>query len=133
MLTELTTFPEAGVEATAARPAESVLLDVREPEEYAAGHVPGAVNLPQSELASRLDELQRQVPIYVVCQGGMRSRRAAQFLRQMDFTDVVNVAGGTSAWVQAGKAVERHAGQVTGRRIVETEWAHAGVGGADQH
>lgn len=133
MLTELTTIAEASVDATAARPAESVLIDVREPEEYAAGHVPGAVNLPQSELASRLDELRRQVPIYIVCQGGMRSTRAAQFLRQVGFTDVVNVAGGTSAWVQAGKAVERHAGEVPGRRIVETEWAHAGVGGADRH
>jgi rhodanese-related sulfurtransferase len=132
MLTELTTIAEAGVEATAARPAASVLVDVREPEEYAAGHVPGAVNLPQSELASRLDELPRAAAIYVVCQGGMRSTRAAQFLKQMGFADVVNVAGGTNAWVRAGKAVERHAAEAPGRRIVETEWAHAGVGGAEQ-
>lgn len=133
MLTELTAIPEATVDALVDRPAQSLLIDVREPEEYAAAHVPGAVNVPQSDLASRLGELPRDRRIYMVCQGGMRSTRAAQFLRQVGFTEIVNVAGGTNAWIGAGKPVERQSVDVPARRIIETEWAHAGVGGADQH
>ena len=131
MLTELAPIPEITVGALADRSPLALLVDVREPEEYAGGHVPGAVNLPQSDLASRLDELPRDRPVYVVCQGGMRSTRAAQFLRQVGFTDIVNVAGGTNAWLAAGRPVERLAAGLPGPRIVETEWAHAGAAGAD--
>ncbi|MFL5521447.1 MAG: rhodanese-like domain-containing protein [Gemmatimonadales bacterium] len=132
MLTEIVPIPEASVELLEHRPARSLLLDVREPEEHAAGHVPGAVSLPQSDLASRIDELPRDRPVFVICQGGMRSMRAAQFLRQVGFTEIINVTGGTSAWAGAGKPLERQAAAAPARRIIETEWAHAGVGGADQ-
>jgi hydroxyacylglutathione hydrolase len=132
MLTELAAIPETKVDGLRERPATSLLIDVREPEEFAAGHVPGAVNVPQSDLASRLEELPRDRTIYVVCQGGMRSARAAQFLRQVGFGELVNVSGGTNAWVGAGLELERQTAEVPARRIIETEWAHAGVGGADQ-
>ena len=82
-------------EALGARPDDVVLVDVREPEEYAAGHVPGAVNLPQSELASRLAELRPATGVVVICQSGMRSTRAAQFLVQRGFRDVTVAEGGT--------------------------------------
>jgi glyoxylase-like metal-dependent hydrolase (beta-lactamase superfamily II)/rhodanese-related sulfurtransferase len=128
MLTSLSDVPSVPAESLGARPADAKLIDVREPEEYAAGHVPGAVNVPQSELASRIDELPANGRVYVICQGGMRSLRSAQFLVQQGFRDVVNAAGGTGAWVRAGLPVERLASELPARRIVETEWAHAGVG-----
>jgi rhodanese-related sulfurtransferase len=104
----------------------AIVLDVREPVEYASGHVPGAVNLPQADLADRLEELPRDRPVLLICQGGYRSLRAAQFLKQVGFTQVASVAGGTAAWVAAGKPLGR--GEVDDRatRVIETEWAHAG-------
>ncbi|MDP9365833.1 MAG: MBL fold metallo-hydrolase, partial [Chloroflexota bacterium] len=72
--------PEIGVEELAGRANNALVLDVREPREYAAGHIPGAVNLPQAELASRLGELPCDRALLLVCQAGARSLRAAQFL-----------------------------------------------------
>ena len=97
------------VEVVPAREAERWLsqhqpyvLDVREPAEYAGGHLPGAHLIPQAELASRLGELPRDRPILVVCASGVRSLRAAGFLRQMGYPTVASLAGGTSAWREAG-------------------------------
>lgn len=127
MLSGKPPVPEVDVDTLEGRAPESFLLDVREPQEYAEGHVPGAINLPQSDLASRLEELPRDRPIFVICRSGVRSMRAAQFLKQVGFADVINVQGGTLAWTAAGKAVER--GDVGGSqpRVIETEWAHAGA------
>jgi glyoxylase-like metal-dependent hydrolase (beta-lactamase superfamily II)/rhodanese-related sulfurtransferase len=107
MLTATPAIRDIEVEALAARQDEVVLLDVREPGEYERGHVPSAVNIPQAELASRLDELPRERPILVICQTGSRSRHATQFLMQIGYTDVANVLGGTSAWRRAGKPLVR--------------------------
>src|SRR5687768_10342703 len=60
----------------------AVLLDVREPEEYAQGHVPGALNVPQAELATRLEEIPRERPLLTICRSGGRSLRSAQYLKQ---------------------------------------------------
>ncbi|MDQ6674455.1 MAG: MBL fold metallo-hydrolase [Chloroflexota bacterium] len=79
-----------------------LVLDVREPSEYAGGHVPGAVSIPQAELASRLDELARERELLIVCEGGTRSARAARFLKQTGFSKVTNLSGGTAAWRSAG-------------------------------
>jgi thioredoxin 1 len=106
------------------------VLDVREPVEYAAGHVPGAVNLPQADLADRLDELPRDRPLLLICQGGYRSQRAAQFLKQMGFEQVSSVAGGTAAWAEAGKPLGRGVVDDQATPVIETEWAHAGGTGA---
>ena len=100
---------------------------MREPEEYAHGHVPGAVNLPQADLATRLAEVPRGCPVYLICQGGFRSLRAAQFLRQQGFEDVVSVKGGTEAWRAAGKPLAQGDARVEPPRVVETEWTHAGA------
>lgn len=94
---------EVGLEALDARGPDAVVLDVREPAEYALGHVPGAVNLPQADLATRLAEVPRDRPVLVVCQGGMRSRRAAEFLAAQGYAAVQSVAGGTAAWRAAGR------------------------------
>ncbi|MGH2346041.1 MAG: MBL fold metallo-hydrolase [Chloroflexota bacterium] len=99
------TPPVAQVEVTALerRGPETVVVDVREAAEYAHGHVPGAFSLPQAELATRLGELPRDRTLFVICQGGIRSVRSAQFLTQMEFAQVASVLGGTEAWRKAGK------------------------------
>lgn len=109
------------------RLSDSILLDVREPQEYAAGHIPGSINLPQSDLASRLDELRKDQPILVVCQAGMRSTKAAQFLMQMGYSQVSSVKNGTDGWRAAGRPLETV--QIAGAlpNVVETDWGHAGA------
>ncbi len=130
MLTTAPAVREVGLEALEVRPPEAVVLDVREPEEYAHGHVPGAVNLPQADLASRLAEVPRDRPLLVICQAGSRSRRAAQFLQQVGCTDVVSVEGGTGAWREAGKPLSMGDTDLERPRILESAWAHAGGGAA---
>lgn len=84
-----------GVEAFRAVP-DAVLLDVRERDEYAAGHIPDSLNLPLSELERRWDELDSGRPVFVYCLSGGRSRQAAGFLAGKGF-EVKNI-GGISAW-----------------------------------
>jgi rhodanese-related sulfurtransferase len=86
---------------------DAMVVDVREPSEYVAGHVPGAVSIPQADLALRLEELPRDRDLLVVCEGGTRSLRAAKFLRQAGFSRVTNLVGGTAGWRKAGLPTER--------------------------
>jgi rhodanese-related sulfurtransferase len=65
--------------------------------------VPGAINLPQADLATRLAEIPRHRLLLCLCQAGHRSLRAAQFLLQAGFTDVAHLEGGTSAWIASGR------------------------------
>jgi hydroxyacylglutathione hydrolase len=127
MLSSSDPVREVDQDALAARPPEVVLLDVREPEEFAAGHVPGAQNLPQAELATRLSEVPRDRPLYLICQGGFRSLRAAQFLSQMGFQEVASVNGGTEGWRAAQKSLASGDTDSQPQRFVESEWAHAGT------
>ena len=80
------------------------VIDVREPGEYAAGHVPGAENIPMGQLMSRTGELDPAARVYVVCASGNRSSAMTDALRGAGF-DAVNVVGGTAAWVRAGREV----------------------------
>ena len=80
------------------------LIDVREEDEFARGHVPGAVNLPMSTIGSRLDELPEGA-FDVICQVGGRSARVVEALEARGH-DATNVEGGTSDWVAAGYDVE---------------------------
>ncbi|HUQ80297.1 MAG TPA: MBL fold metallo-hydrolase [Gemmatimonadaceae bacterium] len=126
----LTTSPhvsEVGIDAIESAPPNALVLDVREPEEYASGHVHGAVNIPQSDLATRLGDIPRDRPILTICQSGMRSLRSAQFLRQQGIQDVVTVAGGTSEWRRSGRPVDVTDGAGVEVRIMDSEWAHAGA------
>ena len=125
MLTSLPPVEEVGIEALDGLRADAVLLDVREPEEYAYGHVPGAINLPQAELATRLTEVPRDRPVFVICESGMRSLRTTQFLRQMGYAQVTNVRGGTAAWRKSGHRIVTEEGRDK-PRVVESEWTHAG-------
>ncbi len=75
-----------------------ILLDVRDPHEYAEAHIPGAVNIPVDQLRSRLEELDREKNIYVYCQIGLRGYLAQRILVQNDFTQVFNLSGGFKLW-----------------------------------
>jgi rhodanese-related sulfurtransferase len=86
-------------------PADATLLDVREQDEWDAGHAPGAVHIPLPELAERLGEVPDGEPLYVVCRSGGRSARATQFLNVQGW-DAVNVQGGMTAWAATGRPVE---------------------------
>jgi rhodanese-related sulfurtransferase len=84
------------------------VLDVREPDEWAAGHAPGALHIPLGELPARVDELAElsdDRPIYVVCRSGGRSARAAAWLNASGY-DAVNVAGGMKSWHTEGRPLE---------------------------
>jgi rhodanese-related sulfurtransferase len=107
---DLTTLPdEVDVETVAAiRQNPGVyLLDVREPDEYAAGHIPGITLIPMGEVASRLAELPRDKEIIVTCRTGNRSSQVADLLREQGFTNVHNMTGGIVAWEEAGYPVEQ--------------------------
>jgi rhodanese-related sulfurtransferase len=96
---------EIEVAALAERVADGALvIDVREPHEYAAGHVPGALSMPLGTVADNLDRFQADGPTYLICQSGGRSMRACEFAADEGY-DVVNVSGGTGAWIAAGNDV----------------------------
>ncbi|HKT56078.1 MAG TPA: rhodanese-like domain-containing protein [Microbacterium sp.] len=80
------------------------LIDVREADEFAAGHVPGAVNLPMSVIGGRLDELPDGA-FDVICQVGGRSARVVQALEARGY-DATNVDGGTGEWAAVGFPIE---------------------------
>ncbi len=85
----------------------ALLLDVREPDEYAAVHAVNAKLIPLGEVGARLKEIEayKDKPVAVICRSGRRSAQAVGILKEAGFTQVVNVEGGTSAWVQAGLEV----------------------------
>ena len=90
-------------------PADAPLLDVREPDEWAAGHAPTARLLPMSELIERIDELPDDDPLYVVCRSGGRSARVVAYLAAQGYP-AVNVDGGMQAWSAQGRTVVADSG-----------------------
>lgn len=87
----------------------ALLLDVREPEEYAAIHAPNARLIPLGELESRLSEIAeyKDKPIAVMCRSGRRSAKAVSFLKDAGYTQVSNIKGGIMAWEGQGLQVVR--------------------------
>ena len=77
---------------------DHVLLDVREPWEVAVARVEPCLTIPMGEVAGRTEEIPRDVPVYVLCHGGVRSGRVVEFLRGQGFGNVTNVRGGIAAW-----------------------------------
>lgn len=80
------------------------LIDVREDHEFVEGRVPGAINIPMSQIGARLEELPQEFD--VICHLGGRSAQVAQALEPRGY-EATNVAGGTDAWIAAGYEVER--------------------------
>ncbi len=83
------------------------LLDVRQPDEWAAGHAPGATHITGAELPDRHDDVTGNRPVAVTCGSGYRSSVAASLLTHSGHRDVVNVTGGMAAWNTAGYPVEQ--------------------------
>jgi rhodanese-related sulfurtransferase len=86
---------------------EVVVVDVRQPVEYAAGRIPGARLIPLDELPNRLDEVPEDQRVVVVCRSGNRSSSAQRLLADEGFDNVHNMLGGMIAWEGAGYDVER--------------------------
>ncbi|KAB7745179.1 rhodanese-like domain-containing protein [Nostocoides sp. F2B08] len=108
--TAATAQPAAGSEldaadfAAALKAPETVILDVRTPEEFAEGHIPGAVNIDVQapDFASQVAALDPHVPYAVYCRSGNRSQVALDLMAQMGVTDAYHLGGGVGAWQQAG-------------------------------
>lgn len=98
---EIKEVSPADAEAAVSK-AYSQFIDVRTPEEYSAGHADRAVNIPLDTIGASLDRLEKNEPVYLICQTGNRSRKAAVILKDAGFNNVLNVTGGTVAWKAAG-------------------------------
>jgi len=88
---------------------DAVVIDVRDAEEYKAGHITNARHIPADELGARVKELEKvkTKPIIVVCARGNRSAAAAAQLRKLGFAEVLSLRGGIAAWQQANMPLEK--------------------------
>ena len=82
------------------------VVDVRTPQEYVGGHVPGSLNIPHMSILARKAELAPGVELVFICQLGQRSALACEFAAAAGFAALFNVEGGTDAWIKAGYATE---------------------------
>ena len=100
-------MPEIDIDQLAAKLQQegTFLVDVREPDEFAEAHVPGARSVPMGRLPDALSDADRDVPVYVICASGNRSSAMTDVLIGAGF-DATNVAGGTKAWINAGHPTE---------------------------
>jgi len=99
-----------GVDVTQGAAMQSqgaLMIDVREPGEYAAGHAPGTQLIPLGQLERRLSELaaHKDKPVVLICRSGNRSGQAQEILAKAGFTQALNVEGGMNAWAKAGLPV----------------------------
>lgn len=89
--------------------SNTLVLDIRDGKDFAAGHLPRARHIPMGELEKRADEIQRfkDKPVLVTCRNGNRAGAAARVLKRLGFTNVFQLKGGLVAWEQASLPVER--------------------------
>lgn len=86
-------------------PEGAQLIDVREVDEFEAVHAKGAKNVPMSEFVARMNEVDDEQDVYIICKSGGRSQQVGQYLEARDIP-CINVYGGTDAWVAAGLPTE---------------------------
>jgi rhodanese-related sulfurtransferase len=88
---------------------DAAIVDVREPGEFKAGHIPNARNIPAGQLKERTKDLEKlkSKPVLLVCQSGSRSAQVSSSLQKEGFGDLAALAGGMGAWQQAGMPVEK--------------------------
>lgn len=91
-------------------PDGAYVLDVREPDEWAAGRAPDAHHVPMQEIPARLDDVPVDGDVVVVCRMGGRSAQVVNFLRSQGRDNAVNLDGGMRAWAQAGRPVVNDGG-----------------------
>lgn len=104
------TVPTVSVsDVTEQLPEGQILLDVREDDEWAAGHSPSALHLPMGELTERLGELPQDADVFVICRSGGRSARVTAYLNANGW-DAVNIAGGMTAWARDGRTLVSETG-----------------------
>lgn len=97
--------PEIDLSAFAVAHADGAhVIDVREPHEYVAGHVPGARLVPLAQVLGAVADLPRHQPVYVICASGNRSKAAASWMRSAG-VEAYSVAGGTGGWRLLGRPV----------------------------
>ena len=84
-------------------PADAVLLDVREDDEWVAGHAPGALHVPMMAVPMRADEIPTDRDVVVVCRMGQRSAQVVRYLQQQGWERIANLDGGMADWEAAGR------------------------------
>jgi rhodanese-related sulfurtransferase len=89
-------------DASSMRDAGAFILDVRQPEEWNEGHIPGATLIPLGELASRVNEVPKDQKVVVVCRSGNRSQQGRDILLSAGYTQVTSMAGGINEWKASG-------------------------------
>lgn len=89
-------------EAAALRESGAFMLDVREPSEWTAGHIPGATLIPLGQLESRLSEVPKDAKVVVVCRSGNRSAQGRDILLKAGYENVTSMAGGMNVWTAGG-------------------------------
>jgi rhodanese-related sulfurtransferase len=99
-------------EANAKRQDGVAIIDCREADEYADGHVPGAPLIPHMNVFQRVADVEevsggKDQPLMFICAKGQRSAVASEFAAAAGFTDLYNVEGGTDAWIEAGLPIEK--------------------------
>lgn len=89
------------------QPADLVVLDVRTPDEFNAGHLEGAtmIDFYEADFAAQIAELDRDVPYLLYCRSGNRSGSAADLMQDLGFTNVIDIDGGITAWAGAGEPI----------------------------
>jgi rhodanese-related sulfurtransferase len=95
------------LEHQAKHPQHLVVLDVRSPEEFKEGHVPGAVNVPYDQIATRLSEVPKDKDVVLYCRSGRRAGIAAEVLQANGYTRLSHLEGDMNAWLEKGRPVEK--------------------------
>lgn len=89
----------------------ALVIDVRQPEEYADGHIPGAVSIPLRELAANVDKIPTDTQVFVYCASGFRAGMAISSLRMMGYDNALSFSGSYKAWTEAGEEVSTEAAE----------------------
>jgi rhodanese-related sulfurtransferase len=84
-------------------PADAFILDVREDDEWAAGHAPDALHVPMMQIPSRLEDIPVDRDVVVVCRVGGRSAQVVAFLQQNGMDRTINLDGGMQSWAASGR------------------------------
>lgn len=81
---------------------KSMIIDVRDPDEFEFQHIPDSVNIPLNDLQKKLNQIPRDQSVFVICQSGVRSQEACQKLDGLGFASILSIEGGVNAYKQAG-------------------------------